>query len=197
MPTPIGHSLAGAIIYALATKRKDLLRSWRWLLLSMFFASVADVDFAPGLFGRLDLANRFHRRLTHTLLFSILASALTFVVLKVMRKPRPARNSIMLLGCGLSHIVLDMAGKDFREPLGVPFLWPLVRKSFKSSIELFADLRKSTYAEIFSIYTLGVVACEVVLLGAILSIVVALKLRHAAKQRQVGKCKSGYDAAPE
>jgi len=177
MPTPVAHSLAGAIAYALATRRSMLFRSWRWLLLCVLFAAMADLDFLPGLFGRLDLANRFHRRLSHSFLFAILASATAYVVLKSLQKQKPLRNSILLLSCAMSHILLDLLGKDLREPIGLPLLWPFVRRSFKIPIEIFPDLRKDTYAEMFSFHTLRVVAGEILFFGALLFIVIALKLR--------------------
>jgi membrane-bound metal-dependent hydrolase YbcI (DUF457 family) len=181
MPTPVAHSLAGAVVYAVSTRGSKLFKSWRWLLLCMFFAAVADLDFFPGLFGRLDLANQFHRRFIHTLLFAILASTAGYVVLRVLRKQRPVRNSILLFGCASSHILLDMLGKDSREPIGIPFLWPLVRRTFKIPLEIFPDLRKDTYAEMFTFRTVRVIVGEVLLFGAILLVVTALKLRRAAR----------------
>lgn len=185
MPTPIGHSLAGAIIYTATTKERYLLKSWKWLVVCVVFAALADIDFAPALFGKLDLANRVHRHLTHTLLFAIASGAAAFGVLKILRRPQAARDSLVLFLCLASHILLDMLGKDTRPPFGVPFLWPFVGRSFKLPVELFPDLHKSTYAEIFSLHNMGVVAYEVMVFGSILSILIVIKRRRESKKRRV------------
>ena len=182
MPTPIGHSLAGAIIYAVSTKGKNLLKSWRWLVSCVAFAALADIDFLPGLFGRLELANRLHRHLTHTLLFAIAVSGIAFGVLRILKRPRPVRGCFILFCCMGSHILLDLLGKDFRPPIGVPFLSPFTAKSFKIPVGFFLDLHKDTYAEIFSLRTAGILVHEVLLFGGILVIIAALKLRRAARE---------------
>jgi membrane-bound metal-dependent hydrolase YbcI (DUF457 family) len=187
MPTPVGHSLAGAVIYALTTRGTHLLRSWRWGVTCMVVAALADIDFFPALFGNVQLANRFHRHLTHTLLFAVVVWIMAFIVLRILRKDRPLRASVVLFACSASHIFLDLLGKDTRPPIGVPFLWPFVRRSFKLPIELFPDLCKDTYSEIFSLHNLGVVAYEVLLFGGLIAIIVTLKIRFGHEERQINK----------
>jgi membrane-bound metal-dependent hydrolase YbcI (DUF457 family) len=193
MPTPIGHGLAGALVYAISTKGKDLLKSWRWLLVCVFFAALPDVDFLPALFGKLDLANRLHRHVTHTLLFAILVSAGAFAVLKALRRQWAGRHSLILFFCLLSHMLLDLMGQDTRAPIGIPLLWPLVGKGMSIPVQPFLDLHKDTYAEMFDLHNLGVMAYEVLLFGSILLIVVALKLRG---QRTRGPGPMKLTAAP-
>ncbi|NQT84971.1 metal-dependent hydrolase [bacterium] len=184
MPTPIGHSLAGAIIYALSTKGKDLLKSWKWLAVCVLFAALADIDFVPALFGRLDIANHIHRHMTHTLLFAVIVSGGAFGVLKALRNPRSLRYSAVIFLCLASHVFLDMVGKDFRPPIGVPFLWPFVRRSFKIPVDIFLNLHKDTYGEIFSLYNVGVLAREVIIFGSILLILAIVKLGYASPKRE-------------
>ncbi len=174
-------------MHAATTERRRFLKSWQWLVVCMFFASVADADFIPALFGRLDLANRFHRHLTHTLLFAVILSAVAFGVLKLLRTPHGGRRTMIVFSCMASHILLDLLGKDFRPPLGIPFLWPFTQRSFKIPVEIFIDLHKDTYAEIFSLRTIGILAHETLLFGAIFVLVLGLKLLRSEKERAKAK----------
>ncbi len=184
-------------MYAISTRADHLLKSWRWLLLCMVFAALADIDFLPAFFGNLKLANRFHRQVTHSLLFAVLILGAAFGVLRMIRNPRPARNSIVLFCCALSHLILDLLGADLRPPVGVPLLWPLLRRSFKPPVEIFTNLYKETYAEIFSSHNLGVIAHEVLLFGAILFLIIVLKIRYGAKARVASQCQPLSDETPE
>jgi membrane-bound metal-dependent hydrolase YbcI (DUF457 family) len=185
MPSPLGHSLAGAIIYSLTTKGSHLLKSWKWLVVCVLFATLADADFVPALFGRLDLANRLHRHLTHTLLFATVTWAAAYGVLRLLRKPSAGRDSVVLFFCCLSHLFLDMLGKDPRPPLGIPLLWPFVRGRLKFPVKLLLDLHKDTYAGLFSFHNLGVLVYEAIVLGTVLLALIFLKLRYELRKRQV------------
>lgn len=64
MPFPIIHSFAGYSIYQLPAKSNSD-PSWKLLVLSIFLANLADLDFLPGVLSGNAL--RFHRHLTHSL----------------------------------------------------------------------------------------------------------------------------------
>lgn len=197
MPSPFGHSLAGVIIYTLTTKGRDLLKSWRWLVVCVLFATLADVDFAPALFGRIDVANRFHRHLTHTLLFATVTWAAAYGVLRLLRKPLAGRCCVVLFFCSLSHLFLDLLGKDPRPPVGIPLLWPFVRGRFKLPVKFFPDLHKATYAEIFSLHNLGVVAYEAIVFGTLLLVLIVVKQRYESRKRQVQKYRRAAGVSPD
>jgi len=186
VPTPVGHSLSGAVIYALTTKSENLVTSWRWGVTCMLAAALADIDFLPALFGDLNLANSVHRYFTHTLLFAVVVGLAALGILRVLGKPRPVRASTVLFSCLVAHIFLDLLGKDFRPPIGVPFLWPFVRRSFKLPVQIFPSLLKDTYAEIVSLHNIGVVAVEVLLLGGLFAIVVGVKKRRGVRGQGSG-----------
>lgn len=175
MPTPVGHSLSGAIIYALTTKSENLVTSWRWGVTCMFAAALGDIDFLPALFGNLTLANSVHRYFTHTLLFAVVVGLAALGILRMLGKPRRIRSAAVLFACLVAHILLDLLGKDYRPPIGVPFLWPFVRRSFSLPVQIFPSLLKDTYAEIVSLHNIGVMAFEVLVLGGLFAIVVAAK----------------------
>jgi membrane-bound metal-dependent hydrolase YbcI (DUF457 family) len=187
VPTPVGHSLSGAVIYALTTKSENLVTSWRWGVTFMLAAALADIDFLPAMFGDLDLANSVHRYFTHTLLFAAVVGLAALGILRVLGQPGLIRSSAVLFSCLVAHIFLDLLGKDFRPPIGVPFLWPFVRRSFKLPVQIFPSLLKDTYAEIVSLHNIGVVAAEVLMLGGLLGIVVVVKKWLGVRGRGSGK----------
>ena len=182
MPTPIGHSLAGAAIYVASTKGNRLLKSWGRLVACMVFAALADIDFLPALFGRIDIANRVHRGPTHTLLFALVISGVVYGTLRIVGKPGVVRATSLVFLCMASHLILDILGKDSRPPLGIPILWPLAQRSFKVPVEIFPDLRKDTYAELFGSHNIGVLAYEILVFGTLIFVVAAMKLRRGAKE---------------
>jgi 4-diphosphocytidyl-2-C-methyl-D-erythritol kinase len=152
----------------------------------MLAASVADIDFLPALFGNLSLANSVHRYVTHTLLFAVVGGLAAFGVLKVLGKPRPLRSSLVLFACLIAHIFLDLLGKDYRPPIGVPFLWPFVKRSFALPVQIFPSLLKDTYAEIVSLHNIRVMAFEALLLGGLFGIVVGVKRRQGSRGQGSG-----------
>ncbi len=184
MPTPIGHSMAGAAIYVASTKGKHLLRSWKWLVVCMVFAALADIDFLPALFGRIDIANRVHRGPTHTLLFALVISGVVYGTLRILGKPGVVRATSLVFLCMASHLILDVLGKDSRPPLGIPILWPLEKQSLKVPVEIFPYLRKDTYAELFGPHNIGVLAYEILLFGTLIFVVAAMKLHRGAKKER-------------
>lgn len=64
MPFPIIHSFAGYSIYKLSAKSNSD-PSWKLLVLSIFLANLADLDFLPGVLSGNAL--RFHHHSTHSL----------------------------------------------------------------------------------------------------------------------------------
>jgi len=168
--------LVGVIVYTLSTNGRDLLKSWKWLVVCVLFATLADVDFVPALFGRLNIAKRLHRHLTHTLLFVAGTWAVAYGVLRLLRNPCAGRYSVVLFFCWLSHLFLDMSGKDTRSPAGVPLLWPFVPQRFTLPIKFFPGLHSDTYAEMLSLHNFGVLAYEAIVFGALFLVFIVLKL---------------------
>ena len=151
-------------------------------MLCMAVAALADIDFAPALFGRLGLANSTHRHVTHTLLFCVVVFGAAVLLMKAFRAAGVWRSSFVLFCCSLSHILLDLLGKDSRPPIGLPFLWPFVGRSFKIPIALFPDLKKDTYAEIFSLRTMWIVGYEVAVFGLIFLLLAVYRRRRRGRR---------------
>ena len=70
MPLPVGHSLAGYLIY-LGAERDTSLYRWKLILLYVFAANLPDLDILPGFL--MGLPNRYHHGISHSLGFAILA----------------------------------------------------------------------------------------------------------------------------
>src|SRR6266540_3200703 len=98
MPSPIGHSIMGYIIYGSTTKPVAGKR-WRRLGLYLLIANAADLDFLPGLL--IGDPNRYHHGISHSLGFAVLI-ALAYSLLVTLRsreaKLRPFTICLALWG---------------------------------------------------------------------------------------------------
>jgi len=103
----------------------------------------------------------------------------------------------VLFLCWLSHLFLDMLGKDPRPPAGLPLLWPFVGERFRFPVTLFPGSHNDTYAEIFSLHNFGVLAYESIVFGTLLLVLIVLKLRYESKKRQVQKYGQVEGVPPE
>jgi hypothetical protein len=145
MPSPVGHSLMGLIIYS-ATGRSIGPRHWQPMALYVLAANAADLDFLPGLLiGDL---GRFHHGPSHSIgfviLFGFLASAF------FSRKIFAFMVSTVLY---LSHLFLDYLVQDPSRPFRIPLLWPLSHEYYMAP---FAFLSRFDYAPNLSESTLSV-----------------------------------------
>jgi inner membrane protein len=139
MPSPIVHAVAG---YALAKflpleqPRSHRLQQWKFpIFYSVFMAAAADLDFIP----QLLFGGNFHRGLSHSLLFTLLFSAIAAFVASCWWK-----NSYQkLFGCSLilygSHLLLDY----FSSGRGIKVFLPFVDRFYKAPITLFPGLHYS------------------------------------------------------
>jgi inner membrane protein len=117
MPSPVGHSLMGYIIYR-TTGKSGQVRSWPQIVACLFGANAPDLDFVPGLIvGDL---GRFHQGPSHSTTFAIL-----FALVACPFFSRPLRAFVIGFSLYLSHVLLDYLVQDPTAPLGVPLFWPL------------------------------------------------------------------------
>jgi inner membrane protein len=135
MPSPIGHSLAGYVIYRAIAVNRARSYDWQYIALCILAANAPDLDFIPGLIvGDL---GRYHHGPSHSLFFGVVfAIVLSIFCLR--------RLYIFLIAFTLysSHLLLDYFVKDPSFPHGVPLFWPFSDEYYMAS---FAFLRGVKY----------------------------------------------------
>ncbi|MFX0197407.1 MAG: metal-dependent hydrolase [Candidatus Hodarchaeota archaeon] len=122
MPSPVGHSLAGFIIYKATARPSDIPR-WKPIFLYLFVANAADLDFLPGFL--VGDPNRYHHGISHSIGFTLLLALAFSLGLFLTKRATIWRNSSIFFSLYTSHIFLDYLGKDTTPPFGVPLFWPL------------------------------------------------------------------------
>jgi inner membrane protein len=134
MATPIGHSLAGYVIYRFRVRHGQNRRP-ALLLLALLMANAPDLDFLPGILVGAPAA--YHQGLSHSFALALIASVVVTAVLGTAFRT-PARPVFVLgLLCYSSHLVIDLFGPDRRPPFGIPLFWPVSHLTFLSPVQVF------------------------------------------------------------
>jgi len=167
MPSPVGHSLMGYLIYRISV-RSVAGQQWRSIPLYLLAANAADLDFLPGLL--IGDPNRYHHGISHSIGFAMLF-ALVFSLFLFLLKKDVAwwRNFAILFCLYCSHIGLDYLAIDDRFPYGVAVFWPVSSEYYAAPVAFFRDIRRSPSGiefipSLFSLYNLWAVTVEVLLL---------------------------------
>jgi len=182
MPSPLGHSLIGYIIYR-ARATVVLGQQWQLMALYLFAANAPDLDFIPGFV--IGNPNRYHHGISHSigvaLFFSIGLSSLRFV----LRRDRFARKLgiFFLLYC--SHLALDYLSADTSPPHGQPLLWPFSGTYYIAPVAVFPDIRRVSSStgnfviSLINLHNLWAACLELVLLFPLLLVVQAIRKARA------------------
>ena len=191
MPSPVGHGLMGVALYAATVPRCRALRAWGFLVLCVGFSVLPDLDFiAPMALGRLDWAHGLHRSFTHTVFFA-LAAALVWLGVTRLVRPRSRAAGVaaaaMVLVCLLAHLALDVMNEDTTAPYGVSLFWPAWDRTFYAPIGLLPRVEKLTYADIVSRHNVTVALTEIGLFGALILVVVGVRLALARRRAAAGR----------
>src|ERR1044071_694587 len=166
MPSPVGHSLMGYILYR-ATARAHEPSRWTILALCLFAANAPDLDFLPGLVaGEI---SRYHHGPSHSFVFAVLFGILAATLFR-------KRLNAFLLGSALylSHVLLDYLIKDPSPPLGVPLFWPFSNEYYMSPLTVYRPFNyPATFAEplvstLVSLHNVLTVLLELVFLMPVL-----------------------------
>lgn len=162
MPSPIGHTLMGGVIYA--TKGK------KGLLFCLIYANLPDIDFLPGII--LGSLNKYHHTFTHSLLFLAVLALLTGFI----AGRKAGWLSFILL---LSHIIMDYFTADTSIPYGMTIFWPFSNRYFISPISIFPAYKKRLEVmDIINPVNMGGYVYELLLLLPILILVIYLVRRR-------------------
>jgi inner membrane protein len=130
MPSSIGHSLAGYIVYGITTRPKGV-QQWQFLALCLLAANAPDLDFLPGFF--VGDPNRYHHGFSHSIGFSVLFASFLSILIVLLKMRGFWPNFPIFLTLSTSHLFLDYLTKDTSFPYGLPLLWPFSNKYYMAS----------------------------------------------------------------
>jgi len=163
MPSPVGHSLAGYLIYQL-TPGGAPQHQWSLMALYLVVANVPDLDFIPGLL--VGNASRYHHGITHSIGFAALVGFAFSVFLYLCKRAAIRRNFAIFFSLSFSHVILDYFSLDTSIPYGVPIFWPLSNTYYIAPFALFSDVTRvsssgATFlSSLFSLHNLWSVCVE-------------------------------------
>jgi membrane-bound metal-dependent hydrolase YbcI (DUF457 family) len=138
MPSPVGHTLAGCCLAALAARgdrRACAAIGAPFVAAVLVAANLPDSDFLLGpLLSPFGVALA-HQGPTHSLAFVGIGALL--LALAARGAVRPLRAFGWLLTAGALHLLLDYVSHDDVPPIGLPLLWPLSGAYHHSPIDFF------------------------------------------------------------
>lgn len=126
MPSPVAHSLAGTAIQFMG-RGPSLRRQWLSLILLVFAANLADIDFIPGYF--VGDPRAFHWGATHSLFAAIVLGGAVGMVIGALTGRYRSSIVMSVLAYG-SHIPMDMLLGPSAFPLGLQVFWPFSTRRF-------------------------------------------------------------------
>ncbi len=182
MPTPLGHALAGAILYEGLPAEKR--RRHELFIAILIFALLPDIDF---LFGFLvGDANLYHHFFTHSFFFVILVGILAGAVYAKWRRKSALIYSAILASAGISHVILDILAVDKRAPFGCPLFWPFSQKYYISPVLLFSDVSRVSdsrffFQSLFNWHNLRTIGIEALVLTPVLLFMIWREEKKRAK----------------
>ena len=141
MPTPVAHSLAGACVAPLVSRRLPAARTLPVVAALLFAANLPDIDYLALVRGRESM-ERFHQGPLHSIGFVAVAAAPLALLLR--RRLGFARAWLLLAGAGLTHLLLDLMVVDRKPPIGFPFFWPFTAELFHATVEIFPGIDRDT-----------------------------------------------------
>lgn len=146
MPSPIGHSLFGILLYKILN-RQSAKYDVNELFLYLFFANLPDIDFILGFI--VNSPNLFHQNITHSLGAAVFAGLIASILLK--RKESFFNSFSLFSGLYFSHVVLDYlaSASDTSLPFGVALFWPLNHEYYAFPAIIFLDIWRGESNETF------------------------------------------------
>ena len=151
MPTPVAHTLAGACVAALASRRLPAARALPVTAALIFAANLPDLDYLAVVRGR-EAMERFHQSAFHSIGF--VATATLPLALLLRRRFGIPRAWLLLAAAGLTHLVLDLLVVALKPPVGFPFFWPLSAERFHASITLFPGIDRTSILSLKNLHEL-------------------------------------------
>jgi hypothetical protein len=160
VPSPVGHLLGGAIVGQVLTPSA--------VVLCAVAGAAPDLDF---LWGR-------HNMETHSLGAALIAG------LAVFAWKRNVRLAVAVTAAWISHVLFDWLGSDTTPPLGVMALWPLSSAYYFSNAFFFEAISRRYWLDNFITHNVWAVTKELLILGPLLAVVTAFRLRARRRSRR-------------
>ena len=177
MPSPLGHSLAGCIIFR-ACPGQAAGSAWQHMVLYMVVANSPDLDFIPGFL--LGNPNRYHHGISHSIgvagVFSVIFGSFLFL----LRRDRFWEKLGVSFLLYSSHLALDYLSTDTSPPHGQPLLWPFSSTYYIAPIAVFPDIKRVSSStgefviSLINLHNLGAACLELLFLFPLLLVVKAL-----------------------
>jgi len=139
VPSPVGHVLVGLALHSL-TARDD--REAGSLLRAGVIVGAALAPDLDLLFRFVDGRNH-HQAESHSIGCAVIAFLLAWGLARARGVPDAARWGLAALVGWLSHVALDLFGRDTHPPIGLMALWPLSSGHFKFPWPLFMDIGRT------------------------------------------------------
>jgi inner membrane protein len=169
MASPVGHALAGVLIYELLEQdRRGLVGQiredsgiWKRLLPYVFFPNLPDVDFLVGYLFYGD-PHLLHFGITHTLGFVLLVALLAAPFRFLGSALRTGMVTGLLVG---SHLIVDISCGDpmmGERSIGMMLFYPFSSMPVHSPWVLFWGVRHQTWRALFSFHNLLAMIWEAV-----------------------------------
>ncbi|KCZ72298.1 putative membrane-bound metal-dependent hydrolase (DUF457) [Candidatus Methanoperedens nitroreducens] len=165
MPSPIGHSLSGILLYQIFNK--NVRYDTRRLFLYIFFSNLPDIDLALGFF--VNNPNLYHQSIVHSLGAAVFVGLIASILI-TKRKELFLNSFLLFSGIYYSHVVLDYlaSASDTSYPYGVALLWPLSNEHYVFPFMIFLDIwrgksNETFFLGLFNYHNLQAIMIELVL----------------------------------
>lgn len=176
MPSPVGHTLVGYILYKFWDKGQHKLLNWKNVLLVFIFANFPDIDFLPGIVE--GSFNKYHFKMTHSLGFLVFSSVIVIIFLMLLKVKQKIFWFSLFFSCYAAHLFLDLFAKDTVAPYGMMLFWPFSGKTFASPVFVFSDIHHgANWINIFCWHNLKSICMELAIIIPVLVICLWLKNR--------------------
>ena len=175
MPTPVGHALGGLAAYLAAPPTKKAQQDWTLLGATLLAALLPDLDLAIGSFA----GRSYHHYFTHSLGFSVLFAGIAFWAMGRMGRAPAGRDALVMASGYVSHILLDLLGKDTTPPFGVQLLWPFSDAFFISPVPVFSDVWRGSPAVTFGLHNWLAMGREMLVLLPVVGLLAWFRRRRA------------------
>jgi hypothetical protein len=184
MASPVGHTLAGVVVFYLSGGRRLKRQghtSWQELAPFLLLPNLPDADFLMS-YLLYDNARLLHGGMTHTLAFVAVCSLLIMPSRLFGSFLTTFLLTFVLIG---SHLFIDMSSGDpisGEIGVGVMLFYPFSMERIHSPLVLFFGIRHRTVHDLLSIYNLFAVLWDSLLFLVIITLYNSLRCSHFLKK---------------